>query len=305
MAAQVLLPKFKISLAKAGWGMLLLNLFILTVAIIYNNNLCYLIAFFVAAFNGIGCGRSIYNLRYLTLRPWQMLSNFVGQNAVWEGELINQGRAAKYNLVLSFPGQKAVHILLLAAGAKEKIKLILPLTQRGSFTAPPITLESKFPLGIIQVAIVWPQQLKYDAYPRLAGDPSLNHAMLWPTEGEQSGQGRGGDDFAGHRTYRNGESLRHVDWFLWARRPTNLQVKIFEGGSKLQYILRWDDVRHLPDEEAKLSQMAQWMFSAIEKNVSFRAELPNCPNWDDELNAAMAPDAQYYLHALAVWPEMV
>ncbi len=304
MAAHFGQPQFKITLASAGWGMLLLNVFILAVAIIYNNNLAYLIAFFLAAFNGMGLVRSIFNLRYLELRPWQMISNFVGQNAVWEGELINHGQKSKYNLRICLSGHPAVHVLQLAGAAKQKIKLTLPLTRRGSFLAPPVIVQSLFPLGIIQVALLWPQSLTYDAYPRLQGDFSLNHAFLCPTEGDQSGQGKGGDDFAGHRPYHNGESLRHVDWFLWARKPGTPQVKLFDGGSKLQYLLRWDDVRHLADDEAKLSQMACWIFRAMEQELSFRAELPNCLNEEDEFTLA-EPDPYYYLHALAVWPKVV
>ncbi len=295
-------PKFKMRLSRSGLGMLLMNLFILAVAIIYNNNLCYLMAFLVAGFNGVAFLKAVYNLRYLDLKAWQVDSNFVGLSALWEGELINRSGKTKFNLEVYFSGQTPVELWRLKGGQKQKSKRALPLTQRGSFTVPPVIVASKFPLGMLHVAVQWPQDLKYDAYPRLKGNPELTANFMLLPEGDQSGQGTGGDDFAGHRKYQEGESLRHVNWFLWAKRPDSLQVKVFAGGSKLEYLLRWADVQHLADDEAKLSQLALWMFTAQEKNISFRAELPNCV---PSLEEGPKVDPQYYLHALAVWPQPV
>jgi len=298
----VFAPKFKIRCSRSGTGMLLLNLFILAVAIIYNNNLCYLMAFLVAAFNGMAFLKAFFNLRYLQLNAWQVSSNFVGQNARWAGELVNLSGQAKFNLEISVGDYPPVELTYLPPAAHAEVKLLLPLAQRGSFTVPPVQVASKFPLGMLLVTTIWPQELVYDAYPRLVGDPSLQANFMMLPEGDQSGQGTGGDDFTGHRRYQEGTSLRHVDWFLWARRPDNLQVKVFAGGSKLEYLLRWADVQHLADDEAKLSQLALWMFTAQEKNISFRAELPNCLPPDPE-EGPVPPE--YYLHALAIWPQMV
>jgi uncharacterized protein (DUF58 family) len=81
-----------------------------------------------------------------------------------------------------------------------------------------------------------------------------------------------GEDFAGHRLYQPGASLKQVDWKAYARGQP-LLLKEFGSRGEGALHLRYQDVL-VQDPEAKLRQLAAWVFACASQNRPFSLELP-------------------------------
>jgi uncharacterized protein (DUF58 family) len=129
-----------------------------------------------------------------------------------------------------------------------------------------ILLSTTFPASVFRISQVIDREEYYYAYPRAIGErPFPTPSSGLRGEGEL-GLGRG-DDFVGHRVHQLGESERHVDWKLFARKGLK-QVKEFVGGSEAHVILRETDLMDIPFE-ARLAQLAKWVLEADKRGLSF------------------------------------
>ena len=90
---------------------------------------------------------------------------------------------------------------------------------------------------------------------------------------ELAAAGPGGEDYAGSRPYRIGESQRHVDWRAVARsQPLLLKQFVGTGGQRVW--LEWSAVGALPDIESKLSQLSRWIVEAEREGYQYGLRLP-------------------------------
>ena len=88
-----------------------------------------------------------------------------------------------------------------------------------------------------------------------------------------AGAGLGGDDFSGTRPYQTGESQRHVDWRAVARGQP-LLIKQFSGAGSRRLWLEYADVSMLPDVEARLAQLSQWIVESEREGFAYGLRLP-------------------------------
>ena len=107
-----------------------------------------------------------------------------------------------------------------------------------------------------------------------------------------------GDDFAGLREHREGESLRHVSWKAYAQ-GKGLLTKTFQGHARPSLWIDWFQVRQ-DSIESKLSEMAALVLLADSNNQRYGIKLPNI-TIEKQLGAA---HKQACLQAIATFKQV-
>src|SRR5436190_1847043 len=91
-------------------------------------------------------------------------------------------------------------------------------------------------------------------------------------QGSGAGQRVEGEDFAGVRAYRPGESQRHIDWKAVARGQP-LVTKQWAGDASETLVLDWNEAPGA-DVEARLGQIARWIVQAEREYTAYGVRLP-------------------------------
>jgi hypothetical protein len=143
-------------------------------------------------------------------------------------------------------------------------------------------ISSIYPFGLFRASIDVPVNLAWLIYPRpvmnaqdLLGcqsgvDLLHNDSALKDEAHAVSG---GGDDFSGHRPYRDGDSQHHIDWRAVARGRPLLTKLYVHGTSGLRHI----DWRQFVDDdlEHRLSRITGQVVDAKRAGVPFVLRLPD------------------------------
>ncbi len=183
---------------------------------------------------------------------------------------------------------------------EQAVHVTTGMLPRGRHVIGELLVSSIYPLGLVR----WERRLRRAqpvlVYPARSGKQPL------PVVPSVSGEGQGkvrstGDDFAGWRSYRDGDSGRHVDWKAVARGQPWL-VKEFEGEANNEVVLDWARVT-VVEEEAKLRQVAAWVDECERRGLAFALRVPGI-----DLPAGMGTSAgeahrRAALRALALWPQ--
>jgi uncharacterized protein (DUF58 family) len=146
-----------------------------------------------------------------------------------------------------------------------------PAPTRGRFDEVPVEISSLYPIGFFSASVRVRLPRPHFVYPRPDGRRPLPPS---PAGGRASRHGfqAEGDDFAGVRAYRRGESQRHIDWKAVARGQPML-VKQWAGEAREQLHLDWNDLAGVAPE-ARLSQLARWLLAAQRLGIRYSLSLP-------------------------------
>jgi len=275
-------------------------------AINYDNALAYILAFLLVGLVFTAMLHTWRNLAGLTLAEVVVEPVFAGTPARFEFRFVETDPRPRYELRLRRLLRRrgvAWWRTPLVDGTAEcetlgpgsaRIVMQVPATRRGWLSLGRVEISSRYPLGILRAWAYLRQDARCLVYPAPAG--TLPLAPGRAGSGGEGSDGEGVDDFAGLRPYVAGDSLRSVHWKAAARGET-LLVKQLRGGGGTRW-LRWRDTATLPDVEARLSQLAQWIVMLDASGERYGVELPRL---------VLEPDAgpvqrARALRALALWP---
>jgi uncharacterized protein (DUF58 family) len=250
-------------------------LLMLVGSINYALNLGHALTFLLA---GVGLSTLVHtfrNLVSLAIQPLRGESAFAGEPVRFLLRLRNPSSHPRRRLCLTLPGEMPVWTDVPALG-----ELIVSLPhatiRRGPLPLSRLTLETRYPLGLVRAwayaeaelqAMVWPKpEADAPPFPVAGGDAS----------GARSGR-EGMDDFAGLRSHRHGEAPRHIAWRAVARRQDDapLLSKRFEGQAAGELCLDWSDLPTHLDTEERLSRLAAWVLRAQAEGRHWRLTLPD------------------------------
>jgi uncharacterized protein (DUF58 family) len=132
--------------------------------------------------------------------------------------------------------------------------------RRGLHRVPPLTAETRFPLGTFRVWTVWRPAAQVLVYPK----PELHPPPLPPGEPRSGGPAtnrvQNSGEFEGVRAYRRGDPLKLVVW----KKAAKSQQLVSRDTLQAQRYELWLDfvgAGHL-DREAKLSRLTAWVLQA-------------------------------------------
>lgn len=236
---------------------------------VQSNGAAYLLAFLTLVLGAVSALHARANLRGLELRCGAVRCG--GEGEVLPVALTASDDLSHHGIELMLAGATGGQWLEVA-GRGETAQFDLRLPPAG--VPLRLFLRSAYPLGLFQARRELQVILRQPRVPVLSG--SLPLPAPEPGSGAEISSGgvlggAEGEDFAGVREWRPGDSLRRVDWRALARgRP--LLVKTWSGGGG-QHHFDWHALP-LPEAE-RPGQLARWIEEAARLGLTWRLSLPN------------------------------
>lgn len=239
---------------------------------IYNNNLAFLLCFFLVALFLIGMVQTHNNLKNLEIEKFSVFlspSDSVGHGVIWLKSSNSEGHIQirvqckdnddQFNMTIDSIYRKSLHPhyfdFSTGGWGKKKIKKL--------------RISTRYPFGFFYAWRVIPFPTEYFVFPKPSGSLVLQGG---DPEGVHFGltNQRNGDDFSEHKNYAYGDSYKHIDWKAFARgRP--LLTKKFEEGQKQTLTIDYDLTKG--NTEMRFRQLSQWVHDCSDENLSFSLKI--------------------------------
>ena len=246
-------------------------------AVSQRNSAAYLLMFFLSGLVLVSSLHAHFALVELRLRVGRIEPVFEGDTARVSVEVTNLSRRPRFALALApnrhiFKEAAHVRVPPLGAHGSQLVELPCQARVRGRQGLDRLALTTIYPLGFWRSWRYEATDASFLVYPRAEGILPLPAGPALTTD-VPTGRGEGGDDYAGVRPYRLGESQRHIDWRAVARGQP-LLIKNFSGAGSRRVWIEYDEAVGLPDDEARLRQLCRWIVDADREGVAFGLRLP-------------------------------
>lgn len=260
---------------RAGW-MLFVTLGVLLIASInYQLNLGYLLTFLLAGSVTVGMHVGHATLRGLALHLMPPEAQYAGTAAVFRIVLHNTRRRVRYGIGLSVRGSGQWAWGDVPAQGSETVDIAFRPARRGLHAVPPLTAETRFPLGTFRVWTVWRPASKLLVYPAPEAHPPPLPAGQ-PPDGPLSSKRVYSPllagDHDGVRAYRRGDPRKLIDWKKAARaQAAGSGELVSRDTQQAQQHELWLDAQYaaLPDGEARLSRLCAWVLMADRMGIAY------------------------------------
>jgi uncharacterized protein (DUF58 family) len=260
---------------RAGLMLTVTLLVLLVGSINYQLNLGYLLTFLLAGSAAVGMHVCHATLRGLTLNLMQPAPQFAGASATLSVALGNTRGSVRHGIGLAVldatPADRWAWTDVPAQGSCT-VQVAFQPGRRGLHPVPPLTAETRFPLGTFRVWTVWRPAAQVLVYPA----PEPHPPPLPPGEPRAGGptvsrvQTTG--EFEGVRSYRRGDPLKMVVW----KKAAKSQELVSRDTLQAQRQELWLDFAQAgpPDREARLSRLAAWVLQADKLGLDYGLRLP-------------------------------
>jgi len=254
-------------------GLLLGAVFLLMLlgSLNYQNNLALLFTFLMGSVAIVGMLHTWLNLLDLRVLVRGGPPVFFGQDGVFCITLEDDRSRVRGDLVARM-GKRETTPVHLQRDATRSVSIAVATTHRGWLVADQVRIETRYPLGLFRAWSYPPSNARIRVYPRPAERSPVPIPVPAMKSSEQGDMGRGADDFVGPRSYRAGDSLRHLDWKALAR-ERGLVVKQFGGDRAAQVWIDWDRLPAL-ETELRLSLLCRQVLDAAGQGLRYGLMLP-------------------------------
>lgn len=251
-----------------GFGLVLFAM--LLASMNYNSSMGFGLTFLLAGLGLVAMHWCHQNLNGLTIRGMRARPAFAGQPLVLEIIADNPSGGARYELFFQWEDRSAVPVDL-EPGESTVVQIEVPTNRRGRMQIQGIRVFTRFPFSLFTCwAWLYPE-LSGVIYPAPAAPGEPPPPDSTDVGGAQDDR-RGEDDFAGLRSFRPGDSPRHVAWKA-AAREGELLVKQFAGTDVTTHWLDWATLEG-DDTEDRLSQLCRWIIDAHAEGHAYGLRLP-------------------------------
>ena len=249
--------------------MILLVLFLGSIN--YDNSMVYLLTFLLTALGFISMGQTHKNLLGLEVHLKSPKPVFEGDKLSLHFQIYNSHQSERYAIGFQYGNQPPVYARV-RAGQSSIAELSLPSLKRGMYKMGGVTIFTRYPTGLFH-AWGW---LRYEIpvliFPRPVFDGELTESLIDQPSGKNIVDTADGDDFAGLREHRPGESLRHISWKAYAQ-GRGMLTKTFQDHAAPALWIDWSDVS-ANSLEGKLSQMTALVLQAHQQGRKYGLRLP-------------------------------
>lgn len=251
------------------FAVMLLGLFL--AAINYQNSMAFVLTFMLTSLAIVSLWHTHKNLLGVSVRAQIPRPVYCGEQIELRFELSHANKSRRYAIGLQYGELPPTYVGLEPAGSIEAV-LRLPATRRGQFRPQGITVFTRYPTGLFH-AWGW---LRFDLpiliYPKPQAGVRLQQTMHEQYDGATSTSTIEGDDFAGLREHREGESLRHISWKAYAR-GNGLLTKTFQGHARPSIWIDWEQAREGSFED-KLGLLTALVLEAENEERKYGLRLP-------------------------------
>lgn len=237
----------------------------------YQLNLGYLLTFLLAGSALVGVHMGHGTLSGMTLGLLPPEPQFAHRPALVRVRLSNPGRRTRFGIGLSL-GNGANWVWAdVPARADQVVQMSFKPDRRGLHALPPITAETRFPLGTFRVWTVWRTATPVLVYPA----PEQRPPPLPPGEPSpgraSSSQRQASGETDGVRPYRRGDPLKLIVWKKAARSGE----LVSRDTSQLQQVQRWLDLQQtgLHSTEQQLQRLCAWVLEADRQGTDYGLRL--------------------------------
>jgi uncharacterized protein (DUF58 family) len=270
----------RIYIMPSGRGLFFLTAVVIMIltAATYNNNLIFILAFFLFALYVVSMLQTHYNLKGARLQ-------FVGAEEAFENDGLTllfhlEQRRARHKRGLEirtrskqFKTLSSRREELLPEDQIKPARIDVRAWKRGVHRVPEVILETYWPLGLFRAWKVFRPEGEMTVYPRPAGSRALAPAQFDQGQEETGLRTTPDGDFGELKAYQTGESYHQIAWKHYAR-TGQLYSKVHWGAEHKHYALPWSPPPG-QDVETYLRQMSQWVMNAIQEDASFELETPD------------------------------
>ena len=286
--------------APAGWILGITLTVLLLASINYQLNLGYILTFMVAGSAVAGMHIGHGTLRGLTLQLRAPPPVFAGQQAHLDITLTSQRRSTRSGIGVSPLDQKEWVWTEVPGNSSATVQLKVTALARGVQPLPPLTLETRFPLGSFRVWTVWRPASTLLVYPAPERHPPRLPLLQASPQGEHQTQVSGDDVPDGVRAYRRGDPAKRLLWKKWAKTG----ALISRDATQPEQQSLWLDFERCgfapisaANRELRLSRLCAWILAAEHVQLRYGLRLPG---------QEIAPDTgkahrNNCLRALALW----
>ena len=265
-------------------------------AINYSNSMAFALTFLLTAIGIVSLSQTHRNLLGLGIELTPPEPVFAGEYLTLKFNLSNSNQLTRYAIGIQYAQFSPAYTRVDSEG-QNTLELNVPATHRGQFHFDGFTIFTRYPTGLFH-AWGW---LRFNAqaivYPRPDFDAQLHDTLAEDATGKRYQDTIDGDDFAGLREYRKGESLRHISWKAYAQ-GRGMLTKTFQGHAAPSLWIRWDDAPGA-GTEAKLAAMTALVIQANRAGRVYGLILPGVV---EEQSSGPAHYASC-LHQLAVFQQ--
>ena len=261
---------------RPGWAMALTILVLLVASINYQLNLGYVLTFLLAGSVVVGMHVCHGTLRGITMNMVAPEPQFAGSSASVTVQLVSQRRSIRHGIGLAVWGTDHWSWTDVPAQGSTKVQIAFKAERRGLHAVPPLTAETRFPLGTFRVWTVWRPAARVLIYPAIEA-----HAPPLPPGEPQAGgaasqQRSNTGEFDGVRAYRRGDPLKTV---VWKKAAKNGDL-VSRDTQQIQGFELWLDLAHTGNFgggvvtlEARLSRLCAWVLAASKSELPFGLRL--------------------------------
>lgn len=238
----------------------------------YNLSLGYVLTFLLAGVGIVSILHTFRNLAFLYVSPGRAEPVFAGGTAHFQLHIENRNNNQRFAIVLEREG--VISRCDIPARDTVSVMLEVPTTRRGLLALGRVTLDTRYPLGLLRAWSYVTPDLNCLVYPK-PDSARLPPPQPQADSGDIIAPGSGTDDFSGLRPYQNSDSPRHIAWKT-SMREGPLLTKQFSGRATAQMWFDWKDLPHSlgPHIEARLSRLARWVVLANTHGIAFGLRLP-------------------------------
>ena len=224
----------------------------------YNNNLSFVLTFFLIGLGFVAMHQCQRNLVGLELTFAGADSVFAGQSIRFRVAVTNQSKSARYGIRLYAPDTESdVHDL--QPGESKVFILPVPTDKRGRISLQRFGVRTLFPFELFRSWAWLHMNINGLVYPA-PSDKAPQPPPTMVAHGHRQHDARGEEDFAGLRKYHEGDSPRHVAWKAYAR-TGQLLSKQFAGADTSSQWFDFNEIANL-DVETRLSILTTWIVDA-------------------------------------------
>ena len=279
-----------------GYLFAMLLLFLFLGAINYQNSMAFVLTFMLTSLAIISLWHTHKNLLGITVKLQIPRPVFCGEYCEFRFEVSHANNSKRYAIGIQYAEEPPQYLKLEPQGSG-KVKLRLPTRRRGQFKPRGITVFSRYPTGLFHTWGWLVYDLPILVYPKPQSNVKLQQTMVEQYDGKTSTSTIEGDDFAGLREHRKGESLRHISWKAYAQ-GKGLLTKTFQGHARPSLWIDWAQMRDGSIED-RLGCMAALVLAAENEEQKYGLRLPGTTIEQDFGNA----HKHACLQALAVFQQ--
>ena len=260
---------------RAGFMLGATLLVLLIASINYQLNLGYLLTFLLAGSALVGMHVCHATLRGLTLILIAPDAQYAGASATFGIKLTHERRAVRHGIGLAV--LDATHAdrwvwTDVPGQGSSTVQVAFQPQRRGLHPVPPLTAETRFPLGTFRVWTVWRPAAKVLVYPAPEAFPPPLPAGEPRGSGGSAARAQTTGEFEGVRAYRRGDPLKLVVW----KKAAKADELVSRDTQQAQRHELWLDFAQtgVADTEHKLSRLAAWVLQADKLGLDYGVRLP-------------------------------